>query len=437
MIRRIVSLLLVLSAFAVPATAETDLSRRLAAARWDARDLEGRWVVFARDVAEDPRRLGAWCAELVRRQDFELLEWITLYHAWPQAGRALADADAPCWIRDAVWALNTPDSHTFDGAAGRMLQDHPAVALAWIEAHPEVRGPNVDVVLDLLRAAGPPEADVSRYLPPLQAAEVLRYLQAPPELQRFGDAIRAAPDRVYREQVLRAIEGFVLSGIKQGPWVERAASLLLHPDPDVRRATCLGLSRAQAPAPLTRLLYLASNPLEAPAVREAALLAFTRGHHPAVTGALLTIAEEPSHPAWRAALARLGDADEPFLAVWPSHPPEDEEGQGVLAHERARVSAASQEPDRVAGRVARAVVLAAWLADTGHPAAAAYRSWLVSWAASYARTVPEVEAELREMVTGYTDPHGTPPAFARGLGDTTPASRAERVRRLAEELLIG
>ena len=83
-------------------------------AEWDARDLEGKWVLFQTMSNYQNFVPAAWVQYLVKRKDYEFLEWIAIYRvdAIKQygIGWALANANAPQWIRAAAWSRQTPQS---------------------------------------------------------------------------------------------------------------------------------------------------------------------------------------------------------------------------------------------------------------------------------------------------------------------------------------
>ena len=67
--------------------------------------------------------------------------------------------------------------------------------------------------------------DVSSALAPLKPEDVLAHVDAPATLDDFGDRKTAEAGKVYRHQVLRAIDGFVASGHYYEPWLGKTMAL--------------------------------------------------------------------------------------------------------------------------------------------------------------------------------------------------------------------
>ena len=117
-------LLLLLATGAARADGEPKPQIPVSEAAWDARDLEGRWVLFDSAAGVKPGMTGdPWVPFLTRRKEWDLLEWIALATAEKDAQDALAEQNAPQWVRCAVWRLSVYDGHSV-GAATRQEQHH-------------------------------------------------------------------------------------------------------------------------------------------------------------------------------------------------------------------------------------------------------------------------------------------------------------------------
>jgi hypothetical protein len=171
----------------------------------------------------------------------------------------------------------------------------PAEFVAYAERFPQIIAEKrIAATVERAREnAGAAGADaVAHLLPPLDAAGVLRHLDAPAELAELQEGERADPGRTYVSQVERAVRGFPLAGIRDGPLLAEFAALLYH---------------------VGRFHALMIDPGQPRTVREAALLAFSywgverAPWHGLVVIELGAIARNPAHPAWRAAVSRLGD----------------------------------------------------------------------------------------------------------------------------------
>ncbi len=288
------------------------------AADWERRDLEGRWVLLTKRLFESPNSgLEPWARLLAERREFELLELVALYmpasFATSGVGKALADAGAPQWPRLALWTLPARDSHDRDAARRKLLRDHPAEARAWLRKHADTIGDAAKRLRADLEKLELPEVDPERFLPPLDPEQVFAQLDAPAELAEFGDRLRAEPGKVYLHQVLRAIDGVIVAEQRGSDALVRLGRLTRHPDARVRRAALRAFSRLPGELVPHRDFIAVMNDTEASAAdRETALLAASQSTHPEVYLLLLRIAGDPAHPAWKAAVSRLGDRGDPF-----------------------------------------------------------------------------------------------------------------------------
>jgi hypothetical protein len=182
--------------------------------------------------------------------------------------------------------------------------------------------------------------------------------------------------------------------------------------------------------PMEELWMAVEDPSLEPAMRELALLSFSFGPEIATYARLHGVVSDASHPAWRAAVSRLGDVGDEFtLAIFDQLPRAalTEAGREQLAAERKRVAErlAGQEPER-AKRVQGLLERAAWADLTCHPLELqivdSMQRTLKSWTAAAA-----VREELRRLAATYV------PAEAK-LGQVHPDDMARRVREYARQL---
>lgn len=290
---------------------------------WKDRDQEGRWVRMHLDVQQHPERLDAWISFLVQQKEFELLEWIALYV--PDAfkshnvGQQLVAANAPQWLRVAVWhqsaALNV--GHTLQVSSEIIQYHQPAVVEHWLAQHRsriDNWQHNVSVLYDQLVADDVPPKDSNALLPPLQPAEVFRLLTPPDDVIEFGDRTRAGAADVYLHQVLRAIDGLIISGRFDQPKMQQVRQLTRHSSVEIRQAALLAFSSLAPRYPRTErfddIVAMIDDPDQPAVVREAALMGYSFQNHPAALLKVHEVAGSPDHAAWSAAVSRLGDIGE-------------------------------------------------------------------------------------------------------------------------------
>jgi hypothetical protein len=299
-------------------------------ADWNARDLEGKWVLYQK-IAQADEKLGkTFIPYLVQRKEYDFLERIALhqplYEGGIAAAWALAKADAPQWLRVAAWQRQMEIDHGETDTSKMIHKHNPARALAWLEKYAiqataskeekKTRRRKHDQVLlsdlERLRKAKLKPGELGNALPPIEPAEVFRYLDAPKDLADFGDRQRVESGKVYVHQVLRAIQSFVQSGRFREPWIGKVLQLTRHPHTKVRQAAFLafthfGAQLASKESPVDEIRKVLDDPKEPVAIREAALMAFSALDHPQVYIRLHELALETGHPAWRAAVSRLYD----------------------------------------------------------------------------------------------------------------------------------
>ncbi|MCI0637898.1 MAG: hypothetical protein L0Y70_02410, partial [Gemmataceae bacterium] len=304
-------------------------------ADWDARDLEGKWALFSKSKAD----FIAWRQYLDKRKDFAFLEWIALYspHQSEQlaAGWTLARNNAPQWTRVAVWLREAyPFAHGEAESYQLLVKHNPAYAHAYLDKHREVvakkDGP-LRQDLEEFRKKNVAKVNVDKALPPFEHAEVFRHLDAPKDLAEFGNATRADSGKVYVHQVTRAVKAVVTSGRHEEPWIGKVRLLTRHRHLDVRQSAYLAFTYF-APdleaktALLDQFLDVAEDKSEPPAIRDAALLAYSYFNHPQVFLKLHHLAGKTDNAIWRAVVSRLGDVGHDFTHQHLSQIPRDKLG---------------------------------------------------------------------------------------------------------------
>jgi hypothetical protein len=284
---------------------------------WQARDLEGRWVLSRRAIDENRESARAWVGFLARQDEFELLELIAITD--PRSfgmlgiGEALSRAEAPESIRVDAWTLQAArDSHTQESAKGTFLLRRPSKTLAWLKEFPQ-SGTAMESLRRELEAMNLEPAESHDALPPLRAEVVFALLDAPEELADFGDRKRVELGKVYVHQVLRTIDAFVASRIRDEVFLAQLRKLTRHKDLEVRRRALLAHAHFESKhIPHEEFLRVSDDKSESPLIREAAFLGASYSGHPAIYARLHNLAVQPSDPAWKAAVSRLGDIGDAF-----------------------------------------------------------------------------------------------------------------------------
>ena len=284
---------------------------------WQALDPEARWKRFRDSVGEGTSE-AAWIAFLLKEQDFAFVEQIAMsvYDAFQLhgIGEKLATADAPNWLRLLAWMRGDGPPQrghgwtVIDGLL--MAPEKRDVVYSWIKEHRlEPDFPDILESLEVSEKLGKPKrVDVARYLPPHQPDDVLRLLVPPNELAVLAPGSKARQDLVYTQQVVRAIDALVLSGRHSHPKMEnRLRNLCYHDHPEVQQAAYLAYTHLPPTKIPLGLMEKIESEKVPDAVREAMLMAHSYHHGPEVIPDLLAIAAQPEHPAWRAALSRLGE----------------------------------------------------------------------------------------------------------------------------------
>lgn len=324
-------------------------------ADWERRDLEGRWLQLIRSLDEHPSRAADWVEFLARRGELRLLEWLAIYEprSFLSLGvrKALQDAKAPGWIRVAVWNLAAADDHTRESAKASLLLGPPGEVLAWFERYPRAATGNAKALLLEIRGRGWVATDAGDALPPLEARQVFEHLRPAAEVRELGDRLRAEPDVVYLHQVSRAIDGLTALDEPPAELLALLTELTKHASDRVRQRACLAFSHV--PAGTTqrrRLVAILRDEGESPAVREAALLGVSYTRHPDVYLTLHELALRPDHPAWKAAVSRLGDVGDDFSLALLEERVDGGEAKEFAAREIERLRARVDERRKASPR---------------------------------------------------------------------------------------
>jgi len=280
---------------------------------FERRDLEGRWVLYTR-LADDAPTKAHWWAWLAREKQFELLETIALYErgAATPIGGALQEADAPQWQRVLAWAMRDRQNHGHALAEQKILR-RPEAMHSWMRKHPSTQtDPYLLALFEELSKAKLEAVKVDAALPPFDEAHVLRHLSPPAELAAFGEREQAEPDAVYVHQVTRSIEGMIAGALMTEPWLKKLDALRSHDAAEVRQQAYLAYTYAPQAIDADAFERAVDDADEKPMVREAAMLAFTYGPDARAYAKALNVAADTQHPAWKAAVSRLGDLGDEF-----------------------------------------------------------------------------------------------------------------------------
>ncbi len=411
-------------------------------ASWSAAEGIERWLVYEEEIRPHPELAAAFRRRLVQDRELGFLEEIAIYGGQLETLQALIEADAPQWIRVAVWGLELQDSHRREKIVP-WLHRQPAVVRDWLERHgaPSERAAES---LRELAAGGYARSDSTRFLPPLEPEQVFRHLDPanlPPD--RTGRTGRTSlPEEAPEHRALVAHIERELAGLSalerhEPPWPERVLALTREEDAAVRRAACLAFTHFRpGEIPVDELWSAVQDAAREPQDRELALLAWSYGPHARVYVELHDIALAPDHPAWKAALARLGELGDGFtLARLASL-----DGAGLTGEERGHLEAQRErivERERAlessittsTDRVRELLERAAWADLRCHPLEGELREWSLATVRRWS-AIPEVRAALQELAQGYEpDPWLDPGSPYGGM--------RERVRDYARGLISG
>lgn len=430
---RLLAIVLLVSPSALPAqrpAAKPALQPAELPADWAERDFEGKWAAY-RAGATDPSMRERWALVLGRANENELLEAITLYEGWKHFGKQLDQNNAPQLLRAAHWNLGAYDSHDKDTANQVLLRRAP-LTLAWLNAHPHAARGKGAALLDKLAATKAAAEAGQKFLPPLDAMQLLvPALDAPAELLDFGDRLRAVPGERYVHQVLRALSGVLVYGEADDLVVQKVLRLASHQNAAVRGQAFTTLSKLPPGlVPHVGLRKLADDPRLPDEQRQLATLTLSFSAHPLAFFGVHEIAHDERHPGRIAALRRLGEIGDATTA--------QELQQFALqagpAAQALDASLATYETRRKNGglvQVNPVLALAwrtAWLRSTNDPRAAAHHDAL------RATLLPFVDAQttlgtLFERYLASGEAAATPSPFR---GDEQRAVQQQLTQMLAE-----
>ncbi len=379
---------------------------------WRGAPPDERWTRYVREIQEDGALQDAFFGHLREEGQFEFLEEVVLYGRDAQSAlRELTAADAPGWLRCAVWCLDRrSDSHTWESARSSLLE-RADLAFGWFEAHPP-SSPEALRVQDELRAAGAVPRHDPRYLPAYDRAFVLRALDPNGEvvstLHRSPTGSGAWLGAAL--SIERALEGFSFLLEHPEPWREWVTRLTGDEVERVRLCAYRSLTRFRPrEIPVEHLWRDVGNAGLERTAREHALLAWSFGPDDEVYVRLHEIALDPDHPAWFAALSRLGDLGDEFTLDLLARLREVELSPPAAAHREAelgriseRLSAlAAQDPQRgKVDRLRRILTRVAWADLNCHRLEEDLRSWMQEILRAWSES-PEVVAALRELATSF------------------------------------
>ena len=327
----------------VTATAR-EVKAPVEAADWAKRDIEGKWVLMIAQLDETPKRISVWVEWLAQEKEFELLEWLAM--SYPDAfkshkvGEVLMKADAPQWIRVAAWHRNAQPQvgHARQHATQILLEASPAVVEHWLQVNRNEIDNWAPVIEELYRRLQSDEVapkDSSRYAKPFNAEQRFRILSNTPQVVDFADRLTAEEGVVYEHQVLRAIKGVIISGRRTQKLRDQLTDLVDHSNSRIRIEALLAhsflLPGTQEIRPI-RLMEIVDDQKEPDAVRQAALLGVSYQRHPILTLKLHSVATDVTHPAWKAAVSRLGDIGKGYsILILDSIP------KGKLSHQQQQL----------------------------------------------------------------------------------------------------
>lgn len=414
----------------------------------DAADDEGRWIALRDALDGDPASLGPWVDHLGATGAFTTLEWLAVHGGPTESLRALDELhehDAPQWIRCAVWCRrNSFDSHTLDRST-QLLESSSAKVWSWSELHGDAvsrSGILFDPSTLPIRDRAEP---VDHYAPPLRFDEVFAPLRAP-EFREYGAEAPPEDERPFVSAVVRALEGYGHLGVHTGELAERVQVLSEHADERVALAARLAYTHfAPSEVPWRLLAEQARRADDADALRQAALLGFSYGPHNVVYVALSEIALlERDSPLWVAAISRLGDLGDAFVAEalasvldgLPLGSGERTLVEGELALIRDRIEldplqgpGTGPTPDHMTilelpgVPEQRALERLAWAGLSGSALEPSLRAWTLEELTRRARRDERVRGVLRALAAEYVVPAGV--EAGADLGGIEPRVRAD------------
>jgi len=377
---------------------------------WSTRDAEGRWSLIRQDLP----RAGAvneWCAFLGERGEYRLLEWLVLHDptAWSPSLDVMIAADAPNWMRLAVWNLDVVGSHTLDSAKERLKQ-HGGAFRFWLTLHPEAdTGAAAALGREIGEVPGEPAA---HYWPPLTDEEVFGPIERAASAVTFGDRTRAVQDEVYVQTIERALMATRTSQRRSPELIDAMIAAARHADPRIGATAILSFSFFEpSQVPVDALMKIASEEELSAERREAAFLATTYGPPHAVYVELHALALNPAHPFWRGALSRLAEVGDRFtLKHFEEIPRAGLDDEQLAALEGTEQSIRERVPEpfqRAIEDVTAMLERAAWVDLKCHPLESTLPKWVFQTLRAdrkHPRTA-EILTRLRTYESGPTVQH--------------------------------
>ncbi len=371
-------------------------------AEWEPRDIEGRWVLLNEHLQVATEIEGSqWVRFFAQRGEFELLEWLAVYkprqyYVW-KIGPTLRAFGSTRALRLALWCARATDGHTMTAANLEFSEGDPRAALAWFNKYPEAQKQAPNMYKQLLAQKIDPSE--SRSLPPLTEADVFSHLGRTGAIEDFLDRRQADPGKTYLHQVTREIDGFVRRYDHASPYAKVLADLTHHSRPDLQQHALLGYTFIPPEhIPRETLSAIWHDSKRWREVREAAFLAYTYAKHPEVNLEVHRIALDPLHPAWSAAVSRLGDFGDGFtIKLLESNLPNDMSLLPLLDPAlqaiRKRLTAAGKDPMSLAQRH---LERAAYAREHQHVLADRVYAWTVAWLLT--QEPVHVEKKMRTII---------------------------------------
>ncbi len=391
---------------------------------WKARDIEGRWVLMKNDIDANPLQRTVWVQYLAERKEFELLEWMSLYmvDAFKTAmiGETLATANSSRWLRVAAWHCMNPPyvGHGRQVALSILFTHDPGTAEDWLTKHKALID-NWEIGIayqyKALQDDDIKPKDSSNYLLPFNREDVFKLLDAPETVQDFGNRKTADKDTVYAHQVARTIDAVIISGRRDEKLLKQVRDLINHDNTMISQTALLAFSYLAPNLPksdrLDDFLSIVDDADARPELRESALMGYSFHRHPAVELTLLKIAADPAHPAWKAAVSRLGDIGHDFtMDLLKNSVPAtlDAEHKKILDESLKRLQAAKASIKKFRSwHLMQGLVLASLAAETNSQHQSALKAWVKE---TYGKMSPKDQSKVAALrlssVGEIWTPHG-------------------------------
>ena len=378
---------------------------------WRKLSTAEKWAKFDQAVGEHPEQEKGWIDYLFRIKDYDFLEQLGLHRVGAfetgGIGNRLKQENAPQWIRLTIWMRKASLGHT-SSVVDQILyaEDSRDDMYSYMKKYPDLL--NVARNKEVFRRHEKNEAknvDVSRFLPPLKWEDVLGHLDS-------EDA--SVPERK------RAIQGVIVRAEFEEPWIGKILRLAEHNEESVRQSALLAFTQFPSEKiPMRRLLTWIDSEEEGKKIRESALLAHSYGEDRAAYPTLLRIAGDRDHPAWAAAVSRLGDLGDDYalnllsdLSVEP--------GEELLTRAQTRIieRASKLNDSRVASQMIRKLTRVAWAEENQLALAPSLKDWTFALIREYAgsqKVKNRFEAWKRVCSGQDNPPHDINPAMKKTL----------------------